>query len=1076
MRKNLLKEFSPHGNAGRTLSILLVGAVAFLSPLGGHAKSLGHAITAERLKNADLTITGVVTDEKGLPLPGVTILVKGTTQGTVSDSNGKYSITVKDQNAYLVFSSIGYVPQEIAVNGKSGINVQMVGDSKSLNEIVIVGYGSQKKATLTGSISQVKGAELVKSPQPNLSNALAGRFSGVIVNNRSGEPGYDGSNITVRGLATTGNNNVLIVVDGVPGQIGGLERLDPNDIENMSVLKDASAAIYGNRAANGVILVTTKRGKTGKPTINYSFNQGFSSPTRLPKMADAATYAQIMNEINYYTSPTQGLNQSYSAEQIQKFKDGSDPLNYPNTDWEKQTLKSTALQNQHSLSIGGGSEDVKYFVSLGTIYQDGIYKNGATKYHQYNFRSNIDANVTKRLKVGLSLSGREEDRVYPGTGAGNVFRSVYRGNPTIGAYFPNGLPTTGVENNNPAVQVTDIGGINKNPTQVFNGILRGSYAIPGIEGLSLDGFFSVDRSDAFDKNFSTPYILYKYDKATNTYPKVVVGGNNNKATLFESQDNQSLITSNIKLNFVRKYGLHDINAFVGYEQSKTHREYFDARRFNYLSSQLPELSQGGSAATDYLNSGYSSNYNRRSVISRLAYAYDEKYLFEGQLRADGSSIFPSGKQWGYFPSASVGWRISKEDWFKSSVGFFDDLKIRASYGSLGNDNVDNFQYFDNYVLVGNGFVAYDPSASSNIIQPNVSLKKLANPNITWEVAKKLDVGINATFLHNFTLEAIYFKQKRSDILTTRNASLPGSSGIVNPYNDGSATYTTLVPSENIGKINSSGFEATLGYNHTGQEFTWGVSGNITYAKSKVIFIDEASRTLDYQRKTGRPLNTYLLYNSIGIFRTQQEIDSYPHVPGTKVGDLKYLDYNKDNQITADDATRSKYGNVPQITYGLSLNAAYKNFDLSVLFSGQAQVSQYVLPESGSIGNFYSSWANNRFSPTNPNGTYPRVPDRASNAISGGLYPNTFWLNDASFVRLKNVQLGYNFNGPFLSKIKLSGLRVYVSAFNLFTITKVKDYDPEGTTGSGQNYSDQTNSSGQFYPQQRIINLGVNVKF
>ncbi|MDN3581614.1 SusC/RagA family TonB-linked outer membrane protein [Mucilaginibacter flavus] len=1058
MRKNLLKEFSPHGSAKMALGMLLVATIPLSSP--AMAKTMRNGIIVKSANSADITVTGTVTDEKGEPLPGVSISIKGTTQGTISDVKGKYSITVKDQNAYLVYTFIGYTTQEVAVNGKSTINIQLGGDSKSLNEVVVVGYGTQKKATLTGSISQVKGSELVKSPAPNVSNALAGRIPGVIVNNRSGEPGYDGSNITVRGLATTGSNNVLIVVDGVPGQIGGLERLDPNDIESMSVLKDASAAIYGNRAANGVILITTKRGKTGKPTINYSFNQGFSSPTRLPKMADAATYAQIMNEISLDSNPTGGSNQSYSADQIQKFKDGSDPLNYPNTNWEKQALKGTALQNQHSLSVAGGSDDVKYFVSLGTVYQDGLYKNGVTKYHQYNFRSNIDANVTKRLKVGLSLSGREEDRQFPQIGAGDVFRSVYRAKPIVGAYYPNGLPTTGIENTNPAVAVTDIGGVNNNPTQVFNGILKGSYALPGIEGLSLDGFFSIDKSYNFDKNFSKPYILYSYDPSAQTYNKVVVGGNNNAATLFESQTNQALITSNIKLNYARKFGAHDINAFVGYEQSKNHLEYFDATRYNYLSSQLPELSQGGSAATDYLNSGYSSNYNRRSVISRLAYAYDEKYLFEGQLRADASSIFPSGKQWGYFPSASVGWRISKEDWFKSSVSFVDDLKLRASYGSLGNDNVNGFQYFDNYVLVNNGFVASVPGSGSNTIQPNVNLVKLANPNITWETARKLDVGFNATFLHDFSVEAIYFQQKRSSILATRNASLPGSSGIVNPYGS-----DPLVPSENIGKVNSAGFEGTLAYNHSSAGFSWGVSGNFTYAKSKIVFIDEAVGTLAYQRQTGRPLGTSLLYNAIGIFRTQADLDAYPHVPGAKVGDLKYLDYNGDGKITADDQTRTKYGNIPQITYGVGLNAGYKGFDLSVLFAGQAEVSQYVLPESGSIGNFYSSWADNRFSATNTSGTYPRVTDRASNAISGGQYNNTFWLNDASFIRLKNVQLGYNFNTAFLSKLKLGGLRVYASAFNLFTITKVKDYDPEGTSGSGQ-----------FYPQQRIINLGVNVKF
>lgn len=1060
MKKNLLNDSSPNGNLRRISGILSVLAVLFLTPPAGFANGLEVNSPTIHSEKADLQISGIVTDEKGAPLPAVSVVIKGGTEGTTTDENGKYALTVKDPDAVLLVSSVGYTSQEIAVNGRASINIQLVGSPNSLNEVVVVGYGTQRKATLTGSISQVKGAELVKSPQPNLSNSLAGRFPGVIVNNRSGEPGYDGSSITIRGLATMGSNNVLVVVDGIPGQIGGLERLDPNDIESVSILKDASAAIYGNRAANGVILVTTKRGKTGKPTINYSFNQGFSSPTRLPKMADAATYAQLMNEINYHTNPSGGMNQAYTAEQIQKFSDGSDPLNYPNTDWEEQTLKSVTLQNQHSLSVSGGSEFVKYYVSLGTIYQDGIYKDGATKYHQYNFRSNIDANITKRLKVSLMLSGREENREFPEVGAGDIFRSIYRAKPIVAAYYPNGLPTTGIENNNPAMQVTDISGINKNPTQVFNGILKGSYMIPGVEGLTLDGFFSVDRSMAFDKNFSKPYNLYSYDPTSETYNNVIVGGNNNKPTLFESQNNQSLITSNIRLDYERTFGLHNVSAFVGYEQSKNHLEYFDATRYNYLSSGLPELSQGGTAPTDYLNSGYSSNYNRRSVISRVAYNYAEKYLFEGQFRADGSSIFPSSKQWGYFPSASAGWRISKEDWFKNSIGFINDLKLRASYGTMGNDNVNGFQYFDNYVLVANGFVASVPGSGTNVIQPNVNLVKLANPNITWEVAKKLDIGINATFLHNFTLEAIYFQQKRSDILTARNASIPATSGIVNPFGS-----DPLVPSENIGNVDSKGFEGTLGYQHTGTEFTWGVNGNFTYAKSKIIFFDEASGTLDYQRQTGGPLNTYLLYKSIGIFRTQEELDNYPHATGAVVGDLKYLDYNGDGKITADDQVRTKYGNVPLMTYGLSMNAAYKNFDLSILFSGQAKVSQYVLPEAGSVGNFYSSWADNRFSDANPNGTYPIVTDRASSAISGGQYNSTFWLNDASFVRLKNVQLGYNLSGELLSKIKIAGLRFYVSAFNLFTLSKVKDYDPEGTSGSGQ-----------FYPQQRIINLGVNVKF
>jgi len=1060
MRRKVLKGFLPKFFTIKTLAFLFIVSISLPA-----MASLASVKTGIKRQLKEIVVTGTVTNETGATFPGVAVKIKGTEKAVQTDAKGNYSIAVAATTDILVFSYVGYTSQEQTVGNRTNINVQLGSESKTLTELVVVGYGTQKKATLTGSISQVKGSELMKSPQPNLSNSLAGRFSGVIVNNRSGEPGVDGSTITVRGLATTGSNNVLIVVDGVPGQIGGLERLDPNDIESVSVLKDASAAIYGNRAANGVILVTTKKGKTGKPSISYSFNQGFGSPTRLPKMADAATYAQIMNEINFDSNPAGGLSQSYTADQIEKFRNGSDPLLYPNTDWINETLKKTALQSQHSLSVNGGSEDVKYYVSLGTIAQDGLYKNGATKYNQYNFRTNVDANISKYLKVGLAVSGRQENRLFPQIGAGDLFRSIYRSKPIVAAYYPNGLPTKGIDGQNPAVQTTDIGGTNKNPNQVLNGILRATFIIPGVQGLSVDGFFSADKSSSFTKSFSKPYLLYEYDVSTNTYKSTITGGNNQKATLLEKHQNESLLTSNIKLNYARRFNLHDINAFVGYEQSENHIEYFDAQRFNFLSTSLPELSQGGTAATDFLNSGYSSNYNRRSVISRLAYTYDDKYLFEGQLRVDGSSIFPQGKQYGYFPSASAGWVISKEKWFQESVKFIDNLKIRASYGALGNDNVNGFQYFDNYVLVGNGFVAQSPGATTSTIQPGVNLVKLANPNITWEVAKKLDIGINATLFKNFSIEAIYFQQKRSDILTTRNASLPGSSGIVNPFDDKSPNYTPLVPSENIGKVNSNGFEATVGYNHNGENLKWNISGNITYAKSKVIFIDEASGTLDYQRKTGRPLNVDLLYNSIGIFRTQQELDAYPHVSGAKIGDLKYLDYNDDGKITADDQTRTPYSNTPQLTYGLNFGASYKNFDLSFVLSGQGQVSQYVLPESGSVGNFYSSWADNRFSPANPNGTYPKVTERASNSISGGLYSNTFWLNDASFLRLKNVEIAYNIKASFLDRINVSGLRLYASAFNLFTISKIKDYDPEGTSGSGQ-----------FYPQQRIINLGANIKF
>lgn len=1000
--------------------------------------------------HAQQTVIGKVTTGDSA-MNGASVMIKNSTTGTTTDASGAYSLNVPP-GAILVFRYLGYSDQEITVGKQKIINVTLVSKVSQLTDVVVVGYSSQKKATLTGSISVVKGADIVKSPQPNVSNSLAGRFSGLIINNRSGEPGYDGSSFTIRGLATTGNNDVLIVVDGVPGQIGGLERLNPNDIESISILKDGSAAIYGSRAANGAILVTTKRGKSGKPSISLSVNQAFTSPTRLPKMADAATYAAINNEIDYYNNPSGGMNQHYSAAEIQKFADGSDPLNYPNTDWAKETLQKTALQNQINLGVSGGTENVRYYLSTGYLNQDGLYKNGATKYKQYNFRSNIDANITKNLKVGIYLSGRQEDRVYPIAGAGSIFRSIYRAYATLPAIYPNGLPSIGIEGNNPVMMATDIGGLNNNPTSVFNGIVKASYNIAAVKGLSIDGFAAFDKSWSFSKSFSKPYSLFSYNKSTGTYDQRIVGGSSGAGSLNQSQFNQSQSTYNFKINYQRSFGEHNLSSFVGVEQSQFKSESFGASRINFPTVQTPELSQGGTAATDQNNFGSSYNFTRRSYIGKIGYDYSEKYLLELQARIDGSSTFLKGNQYGFFPSVSAGWRISKESWFNFAP-FINDLKIRASYGVLGNDNVAQFQYFSNYSFANN-------YVSGSGITPGIDLTKLANTQITWEEAKKTDLAIEGVIFKDFSFEFIYFNQKRSNILAIRNASIPGVSGIVNPYGGSS-----LVPSENIGRVNNSGIEATVGYNKRKGEFHYGVAGNITYAKSEIIFIDEASGVLSHQKQTGNPLNTYLLYNTIGIFRNADDLAKHPHLNNAQPGDLIYEDYNKDGKINADDQVRTKYGNIPLITYGAVFNLDYKNIDLSFVLAGQSKVSQYVLAESGTIGNFYSTWADNRWSPSNPNGSYPRVDTRASSSVNGGLYNNSFWLNNASFLRLKNIELGYNFSSSLLSSLKMQSVRFYLSAFNLFTITKVKDYDPEGNSGSGQ-----------FYPQQRIINLGVNVKF
>jgi len=1032
---------------------VLQGCMLALCIIGANQEARAYGPVASESTYFQTIVKGTVkSGTDNLPVPGVTVMVKGTSIATTTDIDGNFEISVADPSAVLIFSSIGFANQEIPVNNQTSISVTLAEDVKTLEEVVVVGYGVKKKATVTGSISEINGKDVARSPAVNISNGFAGRVSGVIATNRSGEPGYDDSGISIRGLGTMGNNDVLVVVDGIPGQIGGLSRLSAQEIESITVLKDASAAIYGSRAANGVILVTTKKGKKGsKLSVSYNFDQGFSSPTRLPDMADAATYAQIRNEIAYYNSPDLGMSQIYDQSDIDMFRDGSNPVTHPNTNWAKAALKSTALQNQHNINVQGGSETTSYFFSVGKLSQEGLYRNGVANYDQYNVRTNIDTQVNDRLKIGVSLSGRKEDRLFPIQSAGNIFRAIYRAYPTVAGIYPNGLPSRGIEGSNPLIDATRTAGSNENPTYVFNGILRGSYDFGFLKGLSVDGFYSADVSESRTKSFATPFTLYNYNETTDSYDSSLYGGGPNQlGSLYQAQTSTSQEVANIKVNFKRQFGSHNIDAFVGYEQSEYRYANFNATRFNFPTTTLPELSQGGAATADARNGGNSWNFTRQSYLSRIAYNFQEKYLLELQARIDGSSNFPDGNQFGFFPSVSAGYRISKEDWF--TEGFVNDLKLRASWGQLGNDNIGNFQYYDNYQF-NNRYVV------GNQVVSGIDLTRLGNPNITWEVATKTDVGVNATFLKNFTLEAIYFMQDRSDILWTRNASIPGSTGIVNPNGSGA-----LVPQENIAKMKSNGIEATLGYRKNG-DFAWGVSGNFTYAKNEVKYIDEAPGLLEYQKQTGQPFNTYLLYNTAGIYTSQEQIDGTPHLEDAQPGDLIYKDTNGDGEITPDDMTRSKYSNLPRITYGLVMDAAYKNFDVSVVFAGQAQVSQYLLTESGTTGNFYSTWADNRWSPTNPTGSFPRVDESSGSSINGGRYRNDFWLHNTAFVRLKNVQLGYTLPKDITEKYGVSSFRLYLSAFNLFTLTKVKDFDPEGSS-----------ENGQFYPQQKIVNFGFNVQF
>ena len=1002
----------------------------------------------------------VLAEDNRSPLPGVNVIIKGTSVGTTTDAEGSFTLNTSEEDDVLVFSFIGYKTLEMPVGTQSSFEITLSQDIETLSEVIVVGYGETKKESLTSAITSVKGKELVKSPQPNLSNSFAGRFSGVVASTSTGEPGFDNARLLIRGQSTTGDNSPLIVIDGVANRLGGLERLDPNDIESVSVLKDASAAIYGAQAANGVILITTKRGTTATgPVFNFSYNQGIAKPTRLPEMADAPTYARILNEIQYYRSSTGGLNQIYSEDEIRKFGDGSDPINYPNSDWIDAVIKPFSLQDQQNLSISGGGTDVQYFVSLGRRHQNGIYKNTNLEFEQWNIRSNIDVNLTKNLRMGIDLSGRTEDRVFPTEGAGSIFRSTFRTYPTLPVYYPGGLPSPGIEAGlNPVVISTSAAGVDEQPRNVVNTLLSLDYKLPFAKGFSIKGFYAYDRIFESRKLFRTPWIVYTANNTTDPVTFDPVQRGPVTAELTQRHRNDLLSTANLSLNYEATLGVNYLKAFIAYEQNVQEAQWFETFRRGFLSPLIPEIDLGGSAPEERTNSGNSERFTRRNYFGRISLDHDQRYLAEVQFRYDGSSKFMEGNQYGFFPSASVGWRISEESWF--DVPAIGNLKLRASYGLLGNDRIRAFQYLNTFNLRSANYVLDGTPV------PTFGILQLANPEITWETARKLDIGIETNLFQRLTIELDYFSEQRTDLLIPRTGSIPWVSGIVNEHQSGNpATPAAIIPDENIGEVRNRGVEAQVTYNYSVGGLNLTLGGNVTYNKSEVVFMDDAEGIPSYQEREGRPLGSQLLYRTIGIFKTEEDLSRYPVLPGNRPGDLIYEDVNMDGTITADDRVREELSNVPQVVYGFTATAGFRNFDLTILLQGQARAVQYVLTEAGEVGNYFNSWAENRWSPSNPEGTYPRVDVRTSSSINGSLYRNDFWLYNTSFMRIKNVELGYNFSPAAYEKLKLKGARVYVSAFNLATFSKVKDFDPEGQS-----------ESAQFYPQQQIFNAGVNLKF
>ena len=1043
-----------------------------------------------------ITVKGKVTNNLAEPMPNASVLIKGTSTGVTTGDDGTFSINAPNSKAVLVISAIGFQTQERTVGNQTNIEVVLIpGEANELDAVVVVGYGTQKKVTVTGAVAQVKGSELQKSPAVNLSNSLAGRLPGITAMNGSGEPGYDGSTIRIRGTNTLGNSSALIVIDGVPERSGGLDRINPADIESMSVLKDASAAIYGARAANGVILITTKHGKSGKPRLSYDFNQGWAQPTRIPEMSDAVEYGTIRNESQIfenvpadqwdaawqaltttgtYTRTDNGAEvkspAGFTPEDMQKYKDGSDPWGHPNTDWFGDALKKWSPQQKHNVQVSGGSENVKYFASLGYQNQDGYYKNSATGYKQYDLRFNLDANINKYIRTSIGVNAREEFRFFSTSGAGAIFRMLMRGKPNEPEIWPNGLPVRDIENGeNPIVITTNATGYDKDKRDYFQSNGKVEIDIPGVEGLKITGTAALDKYMYEGKRWETPWYLYSWDKvsyeADGVTPQLTkeLRSTFTDPRLRQNSETSLNILLGALLNYDRTFGDHTFNFLAGINRETVNGETFNAYRRYFISNAVDQMFAGGDAEKNNGGGGYQRA--RLSYFGRVGYNFQEKYMAEFLWRYDGSYMFPEQSRFGFFPGILAGWRVSEEDFFKDNVRFINNLKIRASYGQMGNDQVyfngalQEYQYLATYGF-DRTYIIDDQLAKA------IYERRVPNYDFTWEVANNLNIGLEGALWNNrINFEFDYFYNKRDQISIQKQGSTPSSSGI-----------SSLLPPVNLGKVDNKGWEFKVGYNGQAGDFTYSVSVNGGYAKNKVVFWDEPPSGPEWQRSTGHSIGSngyaFLALQYDGVFKDQKEIDAntinYSPIGGTNLrpGDMKFVDVDGNDTINANDRIRLDKNRDPTFTGGININIGYKNFDLSILFQGATGGLLFFGTESGDIGNYLQYSYDHRWSIENPSSTDPRLANRGNTYYAGGTGgANTYWLRSSNYLRLKNIEIGYNLSPEIGKRVGISNFRVYANGLNLITWDKMKIWDPESTSGSGQ-----------YYPQARLLNLGFRVTF
>ena len=987
-------------------------------------------------KNQEITISGVVKDLNGITLPGASIFVKGTNKGTQTDFEGRFSLKVIDLNATLIISYLGYLTQEVQIKGKNNIDVVLIEDATNLEEIVVVGYGTQKKVTVTGAVSDIKTKEIQQTQTANLANNLTGRVPGLVINSRGGEPGSDDAvSILIRGTSTTGDNTPLYVIDGIPNR-GSFERLNPADIESISVLKDASAAIYGAQAANGVILITTKRGKSGKTIFSYNQSYSLSQPTRRPELMNAQQYLTWVDEKN----ERNGRPREFQT-LIREYRNGTvDTSVWGDTDWWSTVIEDWTPQIQHSISATGGGEKTQFFVSGQFLNQDAIYLGDAYGYKQYNIRSNIDTRFSDNFKMSFDLAARVGNRSGPTLDTDDLIRQVFVQAPYEFPYFENGLLAK-TSSGNPISLVNGNSGNRATNTKKFDSRFAFKWDLPFItKGLYTEGYAALDFYTTSRKDLSKPFDQYEFDELTGEYNnlKFQTGSIN----LFQHTSEELNQTYHIKLGYNREFDKHKINSFIAFEQYKQEGEFLFASRQDLVSEDIPFLFTGSDENKENGGGGYQAA--RRNYFSKFNYSYDDKYLLDLTFRYDGSANFAKDKRFGFFPAALLGWRISQEDFFNNDI--IKELKIRASWGILGNDRVANFQYFQLYNLVENSYIF----GENRVREIGLTPSTVPNPNITWETSEKYNFGVDFRLKKNILTGSLdLFYENRSDILAPRNASIPVYSGLE-------------LPDENIGRVTNQGFELQLNHKGKIKNINYTLGGQFSYAKSEIKFIDEPSNVPEWQKRTGKPVDSFLVYEADGIYNNQDQIDNSVHFPDAKPGDVRFVDQNDDGVLNENDKIIFGDSPTPKIFYGFNMGLEWSNLSLNVLFQGQAGAKTIYRPFDLNQQSFFyeNRWRSERLT---PNAAYPAAYDLGSSSFQE---VSTVWVKDNSFLRVKNIELSYALKDNLLQSIGLDSFRIFVSGHNLFLIhDNVGINDPESDS-----------STGWSYPQQRLLSTGISLTF